>query len=92
MRLFNLIGAIGFATMLGGCAAASSPPPPAAQTRFISLSDDGFYRDMMVTPDGTIYWPNYDEEAMYEFAPGASSPTNVFPTNGSGVGSAEDYW
>lgn len=41
---------------------------------------------------GTIYWPNYDEEAMYEFAPDASSPTNVFPTNGSGVGSAIDYW
>ncbi len=54
-------------------------------SRFITLSPDGFYTQMLVTPAGTIYWPDYDDDEMFEIAPGASVPTNVFATQGSGV-------
>lgn len=67
-------------------------PGGATPTRFINVAEDGFYTDMTVTPDGTIYWPNYDEGAMYEFAPGAPSPTNQFATAGSGIGAAVGAW
>jgi hypothetical protein len=61
-------------------------------SRLINVNVIGFYTDMAVTPDGTIYWPNYDNGTMYEFAPGASSPTNVFSTDGSGSGAAVGAW
>ncbi len=57
-------------------------------TCFINANLDGFYTQMDVTPSGTIYWPNYDNSEMFEFAPGASAPTNVFATQGSGVDAA----
>ena len=67
---------------------------PGSQTpsRFISANVDGFYSQMMVMPNGTIYWPNYDNEQMYEFAPGAPGPTNVFKIAGSGVAAAVGSW
>ncbi|HVR46621.1 MAG TPA: hypothetical protein VMT95_08345 [Candidatus Binatia bacterium] len=43
---------------------------------------------MIVRSNGTIYWPNYDTSQMFEFAPGASAPTNVFATQGSGIDAA----
>jgi hypothetical protein len=67
-------------------------PGSTSPSRTIGVNDEGFYSDMAVTPNGTIYWPNYDEGAMYEFAPGAPSPTNVFSTSGSGVGAAVGSW
>lgn len=67
-------------------------PGSKTPTRFINVGEEGFYTDMTVTPDGTIYWPNYDEGMMYEFAPGASSPTNEFATAGSGIGAAVGVW
>ncbi len=60
-------------------------PGSKTASRFITLSPDGFYTQMLVTPDGTIYWPDYDDDEMFEIAPGASVPTNVFATQGSGV-------
>jgi hypothetical protein len=56
-------------------------------TRAIDASQTGFYSSFSVAVDGTIYWPNYDNGEMFEFAPGASSPTNVFP-GGGGVDAA----
>lgn len=56
--------------------------------RTIDLNVDGFYTQMDVQPDGTIYWPNYDNESMFEIAPGASGASNVFSTAGSGIGAA----
>ena len=53
--------------------------------RFITLGVNGFYTGMAVTANGTIYWPNYDNNTMYEIAPGASGPINVFDTQGSGT-------
>jgi sugar lactone lactonase YvrE len=67
-------------------------PGGTTPSRTFALNTDGFYTDMAVTPNGTIYWPNYDEGAMYEFAPGASSPTNDFSTAGSGIGAAIGGW
>jgi hypothetical protein len=56
--------------------------------RFITAGGQtGFYSDFAVTPDGKIYWPNYDLPELYEFAPGASSPTNVVQ-GGGGVDAA----
>ncbi len=50
----------------------------------------GFYSDFAETPDGTIYWPNYDDGILYEFAPGASGPTNT--VNSGGVDAAVGGW
>jgi sugar lactone lactonase YvrE len=57
-------------------------------TRSINANVDGFYTQLIALPNGTIYWPNYDTSQMFEFAPGASAPTNVFATQGSGVDAA----
>jgi hypothetical protein len=63
-------------------------PGSNAPNRAINLGSNGFYSGLTVTPNGTIYWPNYDNDTMYEIAPGASGPINVFSTNGSGVDAA----
>ena len=55
--------------------------------RSIDAGATGFYSSFSVTGDGTIYWPNYDDGSMYEFAPGASGPSNIFP-NAGGVDAA----
>jgi hypothetical protein len=60
------------------------PPGGTTASRFINLNVNGFYTGMAVTPNGAIYWPNYDNDTMYEIAPGASGPINVFDTQGSG--------
>lgn len=62
-------------------------PGSKSPTRFIDAKATGFYSVLTVTPDGTVYWPNYDLGQMYEFAPGASTPTNVF-SGGGGVDAA----
>lgn len=74
----------------GGHAGAIAVYAPGSKSpsRFITLSPDGFYTQMLVTPDGTIYWPDFDDDEMFEIAPGASAPTNVFATPGSGVDAA----
>jgi hypothetical protein len=64
------------------------PPGGTAASRTIDLDVDGFDSQMAVTPNGTIYWPNYANQTMYEIAPGASAATNVFSTAGSGVDAA----
>lgn len=64
------------------------PPGSTTPSRSISLGPDGFYTQMLVTPDGTIYWPDFDDSEMFEIAPGASVPTNVFATPDSGVDAA----
>lgn len=64
------------------------PPGSKTPSRFIQGNSGGFYTQLDVTPNGTIYWPNYDEEQMYEFAPGASGPTNSFLIPGSGADAA----
>jgi hypothetical protein len=51
-------------------------------TRRINAGQIGFYSSFAVTANGTIYWPNYDDDEMFEFAPGASRPTNVFQRGG----------
>jgi hypothetical protein len=61
-------------------------------SRAVDLNEDGFYTQMAVTPNGTIYWPNYDEGRMYEIAPGASGASNVFSTAGSGIAAAVGPW
>lgn len=67
-------------------------PGSKTPSRSLNVNVNGFYTDMTVTPDGTIYWPNFDNNTMYEFAPGASSPTNIFSTAGSGTGVAVGAW
>jgi hypothetical protein len=62
-------------------------PGSKSPSRTISLGPDGFYTQMLVTPDGTIYWPDFDDDEMFEIAPGASAPT-IFATPGSGVDAA----
>jgi hypothetical protein len=62
-------------------------PGSKTPSRSIYAGTNGFYSFFTVRPNGTIYWPNYDDSEMYEFAPGASSPTNVF-LNGGGVAAA----
>lgn len=61
------------------------PPGGTNPSRTINLNEDGFYTSMAVTAKGTIYWPNYDEQMMYEIAPGASGATNVFSIQGTGT-------
>jgi serine/threonine protein kinase, bacterial len=62
-------------------------PGTTSPARWIQAGQVGFYSNFTVTPNGTIYWPNYDANDMYEFAPRASSPTNVFE-GGGGVDAA----
>ena len=64
------------------------PAGGTSPARSINLNEGGFYTEMAVTPNGTIYWPNYDEGAMYEIAPGGSGASNVFSTAGSGIAAA----
>ena len=47
---------------------------------------------MAVTPNGTIYWPNEQDKQIYEFAPGASGPTNVFEGGSNGIDAAVGLW
>jgi hypothetical protein len=61
-------------------------PGSTTPSRWINAVGEGFYSDFAETPDGTIYWPNYDNGILYEFAPGASGPTNT--VNGGGVDAA----
>lgn len=68
------------------------PAGSKSASRYIVLNVNGFYTDMAVTPNGTIYWPNYDNNDVYEFAPGASSPTNLFAIQGSGLSAAVGAW
>jgi hypothetical protein len=65
-------------------------PGSKTPSRSINAGDTGFYSDLTVTPNGTVYWPNYDLGEMYEFAPGASAPTNIFA--GGGVDAAVGAW
>ena len=58
-------------------------PGSKTATRSINAGHTGFYSSFSVTGAGAIYWPNYDDGEMYEFAPGASGPTNVFPQGGT---------
>lgn len=60
-------------------------------SRSIYAGTNGFYSSFAVTANGTIYWPNYDNGQMYEFAPGVSEPTNVL-FSGGGVGAAVGSW
>ena len=55
--------------------------------RFVNAGDNDFYSNFSITPNGTIYWPNFNDGQMYEFAPGASSPTNKV-LGGNGVDAA----
>lgn len=57
-------------------------PGSKAPARFITTGDVNFYSDFAVTPNGTIYWPNFISAGIYEFAPGASGPTNVISGGG----------
>jgi hypothetical protein len=77
----------------GGVSGYISVYPPGAQapSRSINAGTSGFYSDLVVTANGTIYWPNYQFGGMYEFASGASSPTNVF-SGGNGVDAAVGPW
>ena len=54
------------------------PSGSTTPSRVIHLNVNGFYTGLAATPNGTVYWPNYDNNDLYEFAPGASSPTNLF--------------
>lgn len=74
---------------VGGSGGTISVYAPGSKTpsRFINAGNSGFYSNLKVTPNGTIYWPNYDLGEMFEFAPGASAPTNVFE-GGGGVDTA----
>jgi hypothetical protein len=67
-------------------------PGGTSASRTINLNVNGFYTQMAVTPNGTLYWPNYDNQTMYEIAPGASGATSVFSTAGSGVYAAVGPW
>ena len=62
-------------------------PGSTTPSRTINAGSAGFYSELTVAPNGTIYWPNYDSNEMFEFAPGASAPTNVF-LGGGGVDAA----
>lgn len=68
------------------------PSGSTSPSRTLNLNEGGFYTQMAVTPNGTIYWPNYDEGAMYEIAPGGSGAVNVFSTAGSGIAAAVGSW
>jgi hypothetical protein len=68
------------------------PPGSKTASRVIHLNVNGFYTDLAATPNGTVYWPNYDNNDLYEFAPGASSPTNLFTIQGSGSSAAVGSW
>ena len=76
----------------GGIEGTISVFAPGSKTaaRVINAGATGFYSDLTVTPDGSIYWPNYDNAQDYEFAAGASSPANVF--EGGGIDAAVGYW
>lgn len=67
-------------------------PGSQSPSRFITTNVEGFYTDMDVTPNGTIYWPNFDNSAMFEFASGASGPTNSFSIAGSGIAAGVALW
>lgn len=73
---------------VGGEAGDIAVYAPGSKTpaRTIDAGESGFYSDFAVTADGTIYWPRFDGSGIYEFAPGASSPTNVI--EGGGVDAA----
>lgn len=68
------------------------PSGGTSASRTINLNAGGFDSQMAVTPNGTIYWPNYDNETVYEIAPNASGATNVFSTAGTGVDAAVGSW
>lgn len=68
------------------------PPGSTSSSRTINLNEDGFYTGMAVTKNGTIYWPNYDEQSMYEIAPGADGATNVFSIEANGSDAAVGSW
>lgn len=77
----------------GGVFGNISVYPPGSKTpsRYITVQNGvGFYSGLAVTPNGTIYWPNQEAKGIYEFAPGASGPTNEF--NGGGIDAAVGYW
>lgn len=57
-------------------------PGSKTPTRSISTGNAEFYSDFAVTPNGTIYWPSFIGDGIYEFAPGASGPTNVISGGG----------
>lgn len=63
------------------------PPGSTSASRFIAAGNHNFYSNFAVTANGTVYWPNFVDGNMYEFGPGASSPTNKF-LGGSGVDAA----
>lgn len=75
---------------VGGEAGAIAVYAPGSKTpsRSIQANADGFYTQLDVTPNGTIYWPNYDREEMFEFAPGASGPSNTFLISATGADAA----
>jgi hypothetical protein len=65
-------------------------PGSTSPSRWINAVGGGFYSDFAATSDGTIYWPNYSDGFIYEFAPGASGPTNT--VHGGGVDAAVGAW
>ncbi|HEY6327029.1 MAG TPA: hypothetical protein VIW73_11020 [Candidatus Cybelea sp.] len=77
---------------IGGVAGdmAVYAPGSTSPSRWINAVGGGFYSDFAATSDGAIYWPNYNDGFIYEFAPGASGPTNT--VQGGGVDAAVGTW
>lgn len=76
----------------GGNEGTLSIYAPGSKTpaRTLYAGTTGFYSLLTVTPNGTIYWPNYQLGEMFEFAPGATGPSNTF--EGGGVDAAVGSW
>lgn len=74
---------------VGGFEGVISVYAPGSKTaaRSINAGKTGFYSSFSVTHAGAIYWPNFDNGDLFEFAPGASGPTNIF-IEGGGVDAA----
>lgn len=66
-------------------------PGSTTPTRYINAGEAGFYGALSVAPNGAIYWPNWDRHEMFEFAPGAASPTNILIDAG-GIDAALGVW
>jgi len=75
----------------GGTIAVFAPGGTTPSRWITAAESGGFYSDFAVTANGTIYWPNYDNDTMYEFAPGASTSTNAFYPGG-GTDAAVGAW
>ena len=77
----------------GGSGGSISVHAPGSTTpsRYINAGTYGFDGGMSVAPNGAIYWANWEMNEMFEFAPGASKPTNIVPSAG-GIDAALGLW